>query len=149
MRTVRDIMEPAVTVGPDVPVHELADRLVDAGADGAVVVDGGRIVGVATSMDLVARLKTLHPPSVLRLLDLVLPLPATHADEADRRRVAATTAGKLMSPDPHLLGPGALASEAATLMVEQHLSLLPVVDGGALIGVVSRRSILRAIAAHR
>ena len=148
MRTVRDIMEPAVTVGPDLPVHELAARLVEAGADGAVVVDDGRIVGVVTSMDLVARLKRLHSPSVLRLLDLVIPLPVSHADEADRRRVAATTTGQLMSDEPRLLAPDALASEAATLMVEEHLSLIPIVANGFLLGVVSRRSILQAIAAN-
>jgi CBS domain-containing protein len=41
--------------------------------------------------------------------------------------------------------PDTTLTEVATRMVEEHLSLVPVLDGGVLVGAVTRRSVVAAI----
>ena len=75
MQTAADILTEALIVAPDTPVRELADTLAQSGADGVCVVDGNRLVGVATTMDLIFRETSLHIPTAFVLLDAVITLP--------------------------------------------------------------------------
>lgn len=52
--SVRDVMEPTPqTVGPDEPLREVARRLAAHGFHRVPVVDGERLVGIVTSLDIV------------------------------------------------------------------------------------------------
>ncbi len=52
--TAGDAMStPAITVGPGVPVHTAANRMVAAGINRLPVVDDGRLIGIVTRADLV------------------------------------------------------------------------------------------------
>jgi len=52
--TAGDAMStPAITVGPSVPVHTAANRMVAAGINRLPVVDDGRLIGIVTRADLV------------------------------------------------------------------------------------------------
>jgi CBS domain-containing protein len=53
-RTAGDAMSsPAITVGPRVPIHTAATRMVDAGINRLPVVDDDKLVGIVTRADLV------------------------------------------------------------------------------------------------
>jgi CBS domain-containing protein len=143
MKTARDILEPAVTVSADLPVRELAARLLDAGIDGACVVDGDTLLGVVTTMDLVFKEKQVHLPTMLYILDAVIPLGSARDVDAELHKMAGSTAGDLMTRKVISVGPDAGLDEVATRMVEDHLTLVPVVDAGRLLGVVTKRSLLR------
>jgi CBS domain-containing protein len=52
-----------------------------------------------------------------------------------------------MSADPVTIDPDAPVSRAAALMLERRFSSLPVVESGVLLGIVTERDVLRAIAA--
>ena len=144
MKTARDLLDPhPLVVGPDLPVAELARQLLAAHADGACVLRDGRLVGVVTSMDLVFREKRVHLPTFVALMDLVIPLGVREA-EAELHKVAGGRVAEIMSAAPVTVGPDARLDEIAALMVEQHLTLVPVVEGDALRGVVTKPSLLRA-----
>jgi signal-transduction protein with cAMP-binding, CBS, and nucleotidyltransferase domain len=49
-----------------------------------------------------------------------------------------------MSAPPVTIGPDRPVSEAAMLMLDEGVNRLPVVDGGALLGLVSRADLVRA-----
>ena len=142
MKTARELMETPVTVRPAAGVRELADLLLQTQADGACVVADGRLVGVVTTMDLVFKNKRVHLPTLLAVLDAVIPLGRMKDVEEEMEKIAAATVGELMSDEVLTVGPDAPMDEVATLMVESHVTLVPVVQGTKLLGVVTKRGLL-------
>lgn len=142
MKTARDLMEPPVRIDPSAGVRELADLLLKTQADGACVVSGDRLVGVVTTMDLVFKNKRVHLPTLLAVLDAVIPLGRMRDVEEEMEKIAAATVGELMSDEVKSVGPDAAMDEVATLMVEGHVTLVPVVDDDRLLGVVTKRGLL-------
>jgi CBS domain-containing protein len=142
MKTARQLMDEPVVVGPHTSLRELAARLLETRADGACVVEAGRLVGVVTTMDLIFREKKVHLPTLFTLLDAVIPLGSFDRVDAEVARIAAANVGELMTRDVVTVGPDTPLDELATRMVEDSLTLLPVVDGGALLGVVTKASLL-------
>ncbi len=144
MRTAQDILDPQpLTVEPDVRAGELARLLLEAGRDGACVVDEGHLVGVVTAMDLVYKEKRLHLPTLFTFMDAVIPVGWKQA-ERELEKISGITVGEIMTRDVVSVGAGAPLDELATLMVEKHLTMLPVVDGDRLLGVVDKRAVLAA-----
>ncbi len=148
---VRDVMgSTPLVVGPYMTVQRLAETFVEHSADGAIVVDDdGAVVGVVTSMDLVYQEKNVHLPTMLQVMELVIPLGVDDARE-ELERMTATSVGELMTEDPVTVRADAGLAEAASLMVDKHISLLPVVDaGGALVGSLTRMGLVRWMAAGK
>ncbi|RME21097.1 MAG: CBS domain-containing protein [Deltaproteobacteria bacterium] len=145
MQTAQDILDPnPLTVSPDTRVDDLARKLLEAGREGACVVDdAGRLIGVVTAMDLVYKEKRLHLPTLFTFMDAVIPLGWKRA-ERELEKIAGITVGQIMTRDVVTVGPGAGLDEIATLMVDKHLTMLPVVDGDRLLGVVDKRAVLAA-----
>jgi Zn-dependent protease/CBS domain-containing protein len=107
-------------VGPQLTVDTFADRLEGDGAVRALpVVDGDRVVGVVGA----GRLRRLG-----------------------RRRYAATRAGEVMAVPPQapLLAPGESLWKTMELL-GRGLDGLAVVEGGVLLGVVTRDSVSEAV----
>lgn len=143
----RDIMEPARIVGPQLSLADLATQLLDEGVDAVCVAEGERLVGVLTGMDLVYREKKVHAPTMITVLDLVVQLGARRT-ERELEKMGALTVSELMTRDVITTRPDAPADEIATQMVEQHLSLVPVVEHGRLVGVVTRRGMVELALRH-
>lgn len=143
-KTARDVMEPALVVAPELPIAELARLLVERDTDGVCVVEGGQLVGVATAMDLVYREKEIHGPAVVAVWDLVLPLGLGRA-QREAEKIAAVDVSGLMTREVVTVSADAPLTEVADRMVVDHLSLVPVLEGGRLVGAVTRHSVVRAI----
>ncbi len=62
---------------------------------------------------------------------------------AEREKAAGLTAGDIMSRPAVTIGAFDLVSHAAHVMYDHKLSCLPVVDGGRLIGMITRADVLR------
>jgi CBS domain-containing protein len=141
----RDFMVEPLVVYPEYPLRELVELLLREHAEGACVVEDDRLVGVVTAMDLVFQEKRVHLPSVLAVMDFVIPLepPSTLRDELDK--IAATTVRDLMSGHPRSVGPDTPLQEVATMMVEGHLTVVPVVEDGRLVGMIGKPALLRAV----
>lgn len=150
-RVARDVMVTEVpTALPQTPVADLLDRLVRSQLRRLVVVDEqGRILGVVTDADLVARVSAPNKPGVLALLGQSLGLgrPPTESEgQLESNRRTARTAGELMSRKVVAVGPEEPLDGVVKLMVAHRVKFLPVQDSdGKLLGVVLRRDVLRAV----
>lgn len=142
MKTARELMHEPVIVGPHTNLRELAERLLQSGADGACVVEAGRFIGIITTMDLVFREKKVHLPTMFTILDAVIPLGSLDKVDAEIARITAANVGELMTRKVVSVGPDATIDEIATLMVEKGLTLIPVVERDALLGVVTKPGLL-------
>lgn len=130
---LRDVMSsPAVTVGADVNVGVAANMLVDRGFTALPVVDDdGTLIGIVTEVDLI-RHRIPQDPRI-------------HGWRAAVTRPAPIdTVMTVMTTPVESLTPGADVSDAAAIMVDERIRCLPVVDGRRVVGVVTRRDLLRA-----
>ena len=56
--------------------------------------------------------------------------------------MAELTARDIMTPDPVTVGPEMTVTDAAQIMTEQHVGALPVVEGGAMVGLVTESDLV-------
>ncbi len=149
MQYAHEIMDRDVlTVSPELPVGDLAQLLLDAKADGACVVEGGRLVGVVTTMDLVFQEKRVHLPSFITLMEMVIPLGSSKARE-ELEKVTGSTVAEIMSAEPTTVDWDTPIDAVASLMVENHFTIVPVMKGTRLQGVITKPALLRGAYAAR
>jgi CBS domain-containing protein len=143
---VRDAMtREVITVSPDTSVKEIAEILLKKKIGGVPVVDGDRLVGIVTEEDLIMKNVKLRFPTYIQLLDAVIYLESLKKYEEELRKAVGALAKDVMTENPYTISPDAELEEAATLMVEKGISRLPVVENDRLIGIITRRDILKAI----
>lgn len=147
--TVRDVMSAnVVTLRPDQGVAEAADVLAADKIGAAPVVDaGGTLVGLLRDEDLILSEANVHVPTAISFLgaDFVLP-SALHRFEGDLKKAAGATVGDVMTTDFATIGPDDSLETLATLMHDRDVTHVPVVDGGALVGIVARGDLVRHLA---
>jgi CBS domain-containing protein len=145
---VRTVMTTdVVAFRPDEAIQDATQRLVERDVDGGPVVDeSGSVIGMLTSDDLIVQETRLHYPTVISILGANLELPSSKRHfEEELHKAVGLTVGEVMNDDVVALGPEDTVEAAATVMHERHLSRLPVVESGRLVGIISRGDILKAI----
>jgi CBS domain-containing protein len=137
-----------LTFTPDTKVEDAARLLSERKLGGAPVVDaGGRVVGLLEDDDLIVQETRLHAPTVITVLGAYIPLGNRHDFEDELRKAVGATVEQVMDPDPDVCTEDDTLERAATLLHERHLSRLPVVRDGVLVGIVSRGDLVRALLA--
>lgn len=131
-----------VTVSPDLSVRKLARLLLDQNLDGVCVVDQGKLVGVVTAMDLIFQERRVALPSYVALLNRLIPL--NKARQSSVEKVVGGTVREIMSGEPIGVDYDASIDEIAALMVDLHITVLPVLKNESLVGVIYKRDLLRA-----
>jgi CBS-domain-containing membrane protein len=97
-----------------------------------VVDDAGRVIGVVSEADLLAKEALADPGVVAELLH-----------RQDVRKAEGLTAGDLMTRPAVTAAPGDPVEQAARMMHFMRVNRLPVVNsGGQLVGIVSRSDVL-------
>ncbi len=137
---VSDVMTTAVvSVRADTGYKRIADLLVERGISAVPVVDGnGVVLGVVSESDLLPKLN--YP-------DRIDSHPLLSRNRDTLRRARGDTAGALMSSPATTIGSEATLARAARLMEAARVKRLPVVDeDDRLIGIVSRRDLVRPYA---
>jgi CBS domain-containing protein len=135
---VREIMtEDVITADPDSSVELVAKTLIEHRISGLPVVRKGRIVGVVSEKDLLFKERDVKQH---HLLSLIFNPP----DPQIARKNAARTAAEAMTSPAMTIAPNKTVKEAAEVMTEYDVNRLPVVDGGQLVGIVTRADIVRA-----
>jgi CBS domain-containing protein len=136
---VRDVMTESVyTVAADTPLKVVATRMLEYGISGMPVVDDGRLVGVVSETDIL--FKERVAPGRKGLVDWIV----HYADDPPLAKLDARTAAEAMTTPAVTIGPERSVSDAAALMLDLRIDRLPVVDGGELIGIVTRADLVRA-----
>ena len=150
MRAAEIMTQPVITVRPETPVHDVARLLLDHGITGVpVVTAGGRLAGIITEADLIVRAANVHFPSYLQILDTFLILGDRRRYDEEIRRVLASTAEQIMTPDVITVRPETEVGEVARLMFEKKVNPVPVLNGDRLVGIVSRSDIIRHLILQR
>ena len=150
-RHVRDFMtSEVITVDSNMAVNAVAELLTEKHISGVPVVDAGdRIVGIVTEGDLVDRAKKVHMPTVITILDAVIPISGERQFEDDLRKMTGAQVKDIMSSPVTTIGVNATLQDAATLMSEEHVPLLPVVEKGEMVGILGKHDIILAMLAKQ
>jgi CBS domain-containing protein len=128
----RDIMTRSVlSVLPSVPVGKAAAMLAKRGFTALPVVnEAGELIGIVTEADLIGNRFPVGEPAV----------------EAAAANGPATTVGEVMSSPVLGVSHDTDVSVVAREMLTGQRRSLPIVDGTVLVGVITRRDIVRVLA---
>lgn len=140
---VGDVMETDwPTLGPESTVEEAIKLFAEERVSGAPVVEDGQLVGIITEGDLIFQDADVRAPGFLDILGGIVPLGDTDEYRREALKSAGVTVGEVMTDDPVTVTPEATLAETATIMADRRKKILPVVEGGRLVGVITRMDIL-------
>lgn len=148
---IREIMSsPAITVGPSTSVQEIARIMREDKISGVPIVDeSGALMGAITELDLIARNAPLEEPRYIAILSGYIPTSLDKYREYKERlrQALASTAIELMDDDSEVatVTPDTSTDEALRLMLDAENFMLPVIEGGKVVGVVTRTDVVRLI----
>lgn len=115
------------TVGPENTIPEAMALMAEHNIRHLPVVEHGRVVGVLSKGDI----------------DAAGPSRATSFSAGEVTYLMnKLKVGKVMSRDPKSIRPDALLEEAALAMRDNRIEMLPVVEDGQLVGVITESAIL-------
>jgi len=147
LKTSQIMTKQFLTISPEMSVEELARLLLRKDVTGAVVVDKkGKLLGVVTEGDLIAKEKNLHLPTVASIFDAVIYLETSEHFKGELHKLVATKVEDIYTKDPVTIELSTTLSDIATLMSEKRIHFLPVMSDGRVEGVVGRREVLWALA---
>ena len=133
MRATAFMTTDVLTLHPQVPIKVAAAALADRNVASAPVVDDGRLVGIVSELDLLAQ--DVPPDPLARISPVppdTAPLPATVQDVMTRQVIT--------------LPPTADAALFLRHMLLDRVVCIPVTEDDRVVGVVSRRDLLRLLA---
>ena len=119
---VSEIMTPAaVTDRPDDTLAEAARKMWEQQTGSLVVTEGAELIGIVTERD------------ILKAAATGVPLESTRVSDAMTKEVVTAH-------------PGMSLREAAGIMTDRWIRHLPVLDRGALVGILSQRDLAGVLA---
>jgi CBS domain-containing protein len=137
-QTVHDVMTAkVVAVRRDAGFKQMVDVLAEFKVSALPVIDRDlRVLGVVSEADLLHKVEFAGQDAHVKLLE------GTRRRSAKAKAVGET-AEDLMTSPAVTIGPDATIGEAARFMEARRVKRLPVVEDGRLVGIVSRRDLLR------
>ena len=129
-------------LGPGDTVEGAIKVFAEAGISGAPVVEGDRLIGIVTEGDLIFRDADIKSPGFLDILGGVIPLGNWDEYRQEALKSAGVTVDEVMTAEVVTVGPNDSLAETATTMAEERRKVLPVVEDGTLLGVITRMDIL-------
>lgn len=145
---ISEIMrKPAITVGVDTPMTEVARLMVETGTGCIVVTNaGGRAQGVLTVRDFVPHDpgNPFNPELARRVFGKSL---LKHGLESIYREARILTAGKMMRPLNLALAEDDPVERGVDLMLRHDDTHIPVLRGHRAVGSVSRHDLVKVVLA--
>ena len=125
MRTVRQLLEGkkpgVVTIDSSKPVRSAIQLMADHYIGALPVLEGGKLAGIVSERDYARKVVLMG------------------------RKSTETTVGTIMSAPVVVVAPQLTVNECMMLMTEKRIRHLPVVEDGALIGVISIGDCVKAV----
>lgn len=150
---VRDVMDRDImALRADETLTEAAEKFSANKISGAPVVDAdGHLVGLLSEQDILKCLKTTQ-----RRVRMVYPsisaLGVSFQEYTTERElkeayadIASLRVGEAMTTDLFKLDPEVPLSEAIQLFIQHRINRIPVVEGGRLVGVLTRGHVIREL----
>ena len=131
------------TLGPEETVEGAIKVFAESGISGVPVVEGDSLVGIVTEGDLIFRDADIKSPGFLDILGGMIPLGNWDEYRREAMKSAGVTVDQVMTREVRTISPTATLAEAATIMAENRVKILPVAEeDGVLRGVITRMDIL-------
>ncbi|VVJ21713.1 CBS domain protein [Amycolatopsis camponoti] len=129
----RDLMTaPVITVHPWTSAKEAAELLSMHGFTALPVVDDDdRLIGIVTEADLIRGR---------------IPVDPRHVHEHHEATSAGKTVGDLMTSPATAMSTGTDIADLCQALVDARIRAMPIVDGSAVVGIVTRGDIVRVLA---
>lgn len=147
MKTAADVMtKNVIAVTEDATVREAGQAMIDNGVSGLVVLDAaGALAGVVSESDLMntGRRRNALPRTALFGLAPVKEEALLRAYEDG----LALRVGDVMTRKVISVPPDAALDALAAVLVNKRINRVPVVDGGKVVGIVTREDVLRGMLA--
>lgn len=147
--TAADVMtSDVITIPPTATLRQAARLMTSHGISALPVVKGGVVVAVLSEADLLQPDTTATPQPdwwLHQLAGEVELAPEYLAALRDANR----SVGQVMQPNPVWVPPDAKLPAIAALMAQQGVRRVLVLRDGVLLGIVSRRDLVRAFATAR
>lgn len=143
---VRELMNStAGTISRQTAVGDIARLLLENSVSGVPVTDNrGRLIGIVTASDLVVKHAHVHGPTYLGILGGVIPFESRRQDEEMRRALGAT-ANDIMTTKVFSIDPDSDVDDAATIMVDEDVRIVVVVENARVVGTISEIDIVRLL----
>ncbi len=144
----KDIMtKDVITVKRDHTVNQVIEILMNKNISGVPVVnDEDQVIGIVTEGDLIYRSKKLEIPRYFTILDSYIFLDNTKKMEEQIRKMVGYRVEDIMTKDVIVVNEEDTLEEIATIMTKKSVNRVPVVADDRLVGIVTRRDIIRAYA---
>ena len=144
---IKDIMtKDVIAVSPEMDIHKLAELFIEKNISGAPVVDkNGKLAGIVREEGVIFQDKKVHLPTFINLSLGFLTLGTKRYDE-EIKKITASRVSDIMEKDIVTIPANIEIEDVATLMIEKDIYYLPVVDKDKLVGVITKKDIVRAIA---
>ena len=146
---ISEIMSsPPITVATETRIGGVARTMRENDISGMPVVDSrNRLLGVITEHDLIQRHAPVHTPRYITVLSAYIPISPREVREykEQMRQALAINASQLMTIDAKTVAPDDDVEDAIALMLDPEVTLLPVVENSAVVGVVTRTDLVRLI----
>ena len=134
MKVTEIMSQPVITVTPETGIKTAAELLVDHGISALPVVDStGRLVGIVSEADLISI--EVRPDPRSQATPLAPTAGSTPRSVAD-----------VMTPDVVVVSANSDIAQAAKTMLNSNVKRVPVMSGRRMVGIVSRRDLVKVIA---
>jgi CBS domain-containing protein len=144
MRAYQIMTHRVTTVRADTPIAEAADLMLRKRISGLPVVDAaGKLVGIVSEGDFLRRGEIGTRRRRSGWLEFFVG-PGKLASEFVREE--GRTVRDVMTPEPATISEEATLEDIVQLMEQKGIKRIPVLRGGALIGIVTRANLLQAVA---
>jgi CBS domain-containing protein len=144
MRAHQIMTSDVVTVGPEASIVDAANIMLKQHVSGLPVVnEAGQLIGVISEGDFIRRTELGTERKRGRWLRLLLGPGQSASDFVHEhgRKVS-----EIMTTHPHTVQADATVVEIVKTMEKHHVKRLPVMQDGRMVGIVTRKNLLKAVA---
>ena len=145
MRAHQVMTRNVITVKADTPIRDAANLMLKHHISGLPVLnDSGRVIGMVSQADFLRRGEIGTQRQRIRWLDLLMGVGKVAQDFVRER---GRKVGEIMTQDEVYSAAEDMPLDELVRLMERHdVKRLPVVRGDALVGIVTRTDLLRAVA---
>jgi CBS domain-containing protein len=148
MPLAKDIMtREVITVPGNTPVSEVAQIMTDNHISGVPVLNPKKeLVGIVCESDIIDQTKRFHLPTVVNLMGYIVFLESGKKQEKELKKMIGLTAAEIMTAPVKTVTPETPLEDIATLMAENRIHSIPVLEGKILVGIIGKKDIVRSLA---
>lgn len=143
----KDIMEKeVVTVKQYATIKEIVRVLIDNKISGVPVVDDdGRLLGIVSEGDILHKEANPRLPNFINILGAIIYYNGVERYNEDFKKLMARQASEIMTDKVVVISEDVEIDEVAGLMIKHGIKRIPVVEGGKIVGIISRTDIIKTL----